>query len=86
MNIRLAEVGVCQRTVAEEDLMTGKSSMLIRIPRILRLDVYHLDRMETELPDMVKVSQTCFIWLVLLAMLILSRFRIRYLKAKSIRK
>ena len=86
MNIRLAEVGVCQRIVAEEDLMTGKSSMLIRIPRILRLDVYHLDRMETGLPDMVKVSLTCSIWLVLLAMLILSRFRIQYLKAKSIRK
>ena len=86
MIIHLAEVEVCLRTVVEEDLMTGKSLMLIRIPRILRLDVFHLDRMETELPDMAKVSLTCSIWLVLLVMLILSQFRIRYLKAKSIRK
>lgn len=86
MIIHLAEVGVCLRTEVEEDLMTGKSLMLIRIPRILRLDVYHLDRMETGLPDMVKVSLTCSIWQVLQAMLILSQFQIRYHKAKSILK
>ena len=86
MIIHLAEVGVCLRTEVEEDLMTGKSLMLIRIPRILRLGVFHLDRMETELPDMVKVSLTCSIWQVLQAMLILSQFQIRYHKAKSILK
>ena len=86
MIIHLAEVEVCLRTVVEEDLMTGKSLMLIRIPRILRLDVFHLDRMETELPDMAKVSLTCSIWQVLQAMLILSQFQIRYHKAKSILK
>ena len=86
MIIHLAEVGVCLRTEVEEDLMTGKSLMLIRIPRILRLGVFHLDRMETGLPDMVKVSLTCSIWQVLQAMLILSQFQIRYHKAKSILK